>query len=76
MIKLAANNSADTVDTGIYGKYVESATTKYTGYFRDASDGVVKFYTGLEVEPTTTVNTGGTGYTLAQIDAIIDGGTY
>jgi len=76
MIKLAANNSADTVDTGIYGKYVESSTDKYTGYFRDASDGVVKFYTGLEVEPTTTVNTGGTGYTLAQIDAIIDGGTY
>ena len=76
MIKLAANNAADTIDTGIYGKYVESSTDKYTGYFRDASDGVVKFYTGLQTEPTTTVNTGATGYTLAQIDAIIDGGTY
>jgi len=76
MIKLAANNAADTVDTGAYGKYVESATTKYAGYFRDATDGVFKFYASLESEPTTTVNTGGTGYALAQVDAIIDGGTY
>ena len=76
MIKLAANNAADTVDTGAYAKYIESATTKYTGYFRDASDGVFKFYAGLQSEPTTTVNTGGTGYTIAQVDAIIDGGTY
>lgn len=76
MIKLAANNSADTIDTGAYGKYVESATTKYAGYFRDATDGVFKFYTALQSEPTTTVNTGATGYTLATVDAVIDGGTY
>jgi hypothetical protein len=76
MIKLAANNAADTVDTGAYGRYVESATNKYTGYFRDATDGIFKFYTGLQTEPTTTVNTAATGYTLVQVDAIIDGGTY
>lgn len=76
MIKLAANNSADTIDTGAYGKYVESGTTKYAGYFRDATDGVFKFYTALETEPTTTVDTGGTGYALATVDAVIDGGSY
>jgi len=76
MIKLAANNAADTIDTGAYGKYIESATTKYAGYFRDATDGVFKFYVGLQSEPTTTVNTGGTGYALATVDAVIDGGTY
>ena len=77
MMKLSANNAADTVDHGVYAKYVDGATTKYAGYFRDASDSsIYKFYKGLEVEPTTTVNTGGTGYTLAQVDAVIDGGTY
>ena len=76
MMKLNANNVADAVDSGIYNKFVESATTKYAGYFRDATDGVFKFYNSLEVEPTTTVNTGAAGYTLAQLDAVIDGGTY
>ena len=76
MLKLSANNAADTVDTGVYGLYIEAATNKFSGYFRDATDGVFKFYTDLEVEPTSTVNTGGTGYALAQVDAIIDGGIY
>lgn len=76
MFKLSANNTADTVDTGIYGMYVDGVTTKYAGYFRDATDGVFKFYAGAETEPTSTVDITSTGYTLAQIDAIIDGGTY
>lgn len=77
MIKLSANNSADTVDTGFYSMYVAAGpTTKYAGLFRDATDGIYKVYRDLEVEPTSTVNTGGTGYALAQLDAVIDGGTY
>jgi len=78
-LKLSANNAADTVDTGVYAKYVVSGNSavQFTGYFRDASDsGTFKFFTGLDVEPTTTVNTGDTGFSLAQVDAIIDGGTY
>lgn len=76
MVKLASNNAADTVDVGFYGKYVAAATTKYSGIFRDASDGVFKVYADLQAEPTTTVNVAGTGYALATLDAIIDGGTY
>ena len=76
MLKLAANNAADTVDVGVYGLYIDGATSKYAGWFRDASDGIFKFYKELEAEPTTTVNTGGTGYAQGQVDAIIDGGTY
>lgn len=76
MFKLAANNVADTVDTGIYGMYVDGATNKYAGYFRDASDGIFKFYADTETEPSTTVDTTATGYALAQVDAIIDGGTF
>lgn len=75
MIKLAANNAADTVDVGFYGKYV-STGTKYSGLFRDASDGVFKFYTDSQSEPSTTVDTGATGYAVATIEAVIDGGTY
>jgi hypothetical protein len=75
MIKLAANNAADTVDVGFYGKYVSSGT-KYSGLFRDASDGVFKFYTGLQTEPTTTVDTGAAGYAIATVEVTLDGGTY
>ena len=76
MLKLAANNSADTIDSGVYALYIDGVTDKYSGYFRDASDGIFKFYKDLETEPTQTVNTSGTGYVLAQVDAVIDGGTY
>jgi hypothetical protein len=76
MLKLSSNNAADTVDTGVYGKYVAAATAKYSGYFRDATNGVFKFYDGLTVEPTGTVNAAHATYNLATIEAVIDGGTY
>ena len=76
MFKLAANNAGDATDTGIYGMYDDGGTDEFAGYFRDASDGIFKFYTGLQVEPTSTVNVAGAGYALAQVDAVIDGGSY
>jgi chorismate mutase len=76
LIKFAANNSADVVDSGFYSKYVSAATTKYAGLFRDATDGVFKVFADSQSEPGTTVNIAATGYALAQLDAIIDGGTY
>lgn len=76
-LKLGANNAADTVDTGVYGLYIDNATSKYAGYFRDASDsGKFKFYTGLQTEPTATVDPTATGYAMGEVVAIIDGGTY
>ena len=75
MLILAANNSAHSVDAGVYQKYVSSGT-KYAGYFFDASDNVFKFFKDTAVEPTTTVNVSGSGYALAQLDAVIDGGTF
>lgn len=78
MLKLAANNAGDTVDTGIYAAIYNTGNTSFTysGYYRDATDGIFKFYTDLDVEPTQTVDNGDSNYTLAQVDAIIDGGTY
>ena len=73
MIKVANNNVADTIDIGLYSRYVSSGV-KYSGMIRDASDGVFKFFYGLTTEPDQTINFGNT--TQAEIDAIIDGGTF
>ncbi len=65
MIKLAKdNNAADALDIGFYGLYDDTGSQDvYTGLFRDASDGDKwKLFKLLQVEPTTTVDTGGTGY--------------
>ena len=71
MLELAnANLSSDTLDIGIYGNYDDGlgdGVSEYTGFFRDASDSTWKLFDGLEAEPTTTVNTSGTGYTLADL---------
>jgi len=65
LIKLANNNTADSNDIGFFGKF---DTTKSAGLFRDASDsGKFKLFTDLTVDPTTTVNTGGAGYTAATL---------
>ena len=76
MLKLASNNTnTDTVDIGFYGVYVDSGT-KYAGIIRDASDGdgVFKVQAGFTSEPGVTANF--SQGALAQLDAIIDGGTY
>jgi len=68
LISLSSNNSADVTDIGFYGQY-NDGTAKYTGLFRDSSDsGEYKLFKGLEIEPTTTINTSGTGYALADFE--------
>ena len=76
MLKLASNNTAtDSVDLGFYGVYNDSGV-KYAGILRDSSDGtgVFKVWGGFTSEPGVTANFAQGG--LAQLDAIIDGGTY
>jgi len=73
MLELAnANTSSDTLDIGLYGNYddglSDGGASEYTGLFRDASDSTWKLFDGLEVEPTTTVNTSGTGYAKAALE--------
>ena len=65
---LSNNNSANSTDFGFYGKYVESSTTKYAGLFFDAStDNTFRLFTDTQTVPSTTVNTGATGYAAANI---------
>jgi hypothetical protein len=74
LIVLANNNtSTDAVDIGFYGKYTPSGTTLYSGLFREALTGKYRLFKDLQVEPTTTVNTSGTGYTQATLIAALEG---
>jgi len=81
-VSLAGNNSANSSDIGVYGKYVDGST-KYKGFFNDASNSDTwTFFKGSGTEPAATVNTSASGYALAGIScasvdgATIDGGTY
>jgi len=71
MMELANGNTAsDLLDIGFYGNYddgLSDGASEYTGFFRDASDSTWKLFDGLEVEPSSTVNISGTGYTLADM---------
>jgi hypothetical protein len=64
MIELAKDNSlADSLDIGMYGAASgSSGATEYFGLFRDATDGKFKLFKENQAQPTSTVNTGGTGY--------------
>ena len=56
LIFLANDNTTDSVDIGITGKY-NDGSDKYTGFVRDASDsGTWKLFNGCTTAPTTTVD--------------------
>lgn len=74
MIELANGNaSTDSLDIGFYGQY-GSTGAKFTGLFRDATDGIYKLYSGLTLEPTTTVDTTNTSFTQATLQAWLTSG--
>lgn len=70
------NNATDAVDIGLFGMYDTSGSQDlYSGIFRDASDGKWRLFKDSQAAPTTTVNTGATGYTIATLVANLEGGT-
>jgi len=73
IILASGNSSADSIDIGFYGLYNASSTLKWAGLFRDASDGKFRLFKDLEAEPSTTVNTSGTGYAIATLVANLEG---
>ena len=74
IILASGNNSADSVDIGLYGLYDTSGSQDlYGGLFRDANDsGKWKLFKDLQAAPTTTVNTSGTGYAQGTLVAAIE----
>jgi hypothetical protein len=75
MIELANGNvSTDAIDIGFYGQYGATGT-KFTGMFRDASDGgIYKLYSDLTAEPSTTVDTANATYAQATLQAFLKSG--
>lgn len=71
----SGNGSSDSVDLGFYGLYDTSGSQDlYSGLFRDASDsGKWKLFKDSQTQPTTTVNTGATGYAVATLVANLEG---
>ena len=74
---LSNANTGNATDFGFYGKYVESATTKYAGIFYDASEtNSFRLFADTQTQPSTTVDTTATGYAHANLyanDIILDG---
>ena len=56
LIQLAANNTANLVDIGLFGQANTGVATIYTALFRDATDGKYKLLTDGTELPTSTVN--------------------
>ena len=75
IILASGNNAADALDIGLYGLYDTSGSQDlYSGLFRDANDsGKWKLFKDLQVAPTTTVNTSGTGYAVGTLVATLEG---
>jgi hypothetical protein len=70
----SGNNAADTVDIGFYGLHDTSGSQDaYSGLFRDAGDsGKWKLFKDNQAAPTTTVDTGGTGYAIGTMVAHLE----
>ena len=68
MIKLSNNNSNDIVDSGFYTQYIDGGITKFSGFFRDATNGEYYLYKDSYVEPSSTVDINVTGYSLSNLN--------
>lgn len=66
LMSLAVGNPADTIDTGFYSTYTAGGV-KYRGFFWDADTAQWKLFSGLTVEPTTTVDTFAAGFLHAPL---------
>jgi hypothetical protein len=67
IVFLGANNAADILDLGTVGEFKEGATTKYTGFVRDATDKNYKLFSDLTALPANTVNFSTAGLTFAPL---------
>jgi len=69
-VRVGDGNVTDAVDLGVVGEYGVGGNTRYAGVVRDASDGKIKFFTGLETEPANgVVNFSGAGLTYGTLKA-------
>lgn len=73
-VKVSKDNAANATDFGLYGQYVDGSTTKYAGLLWDASESnKFRLFHGNQAEPTTTVNTSGTGHSTGTLISNLEG---
>lgn len=75
IIELARNNAANILDIGLYGQY-NDGVARYTGLIWDVSGGVYELFSNTTVEPTTTLDTAGIGYTRATLRSFLNTGAF
>lgn len=73
LIKLAKGNAGAEIDIGFFGTY-NDGTARYTGLTWDASTSRYELFANSVTEPTTTVDTGATGYVQATLKAFLISG--
>ena len=70
MIKLADQQTTlDALSIGFYGEYGNTILTQYTGMFRDQANAAVWTLFNTSKEPTTTVDTANTTYSIGTLFA-------
>jgi hypothetical protein len=75
LIELSANNAADALDIGFFGTYTNGGS-KYTAFFRDASDaGKFKLLTDGTEKPSAANTVNSASFTRATLDANLTGGS-
>jgi len=67
LVKFGSGNPYDITDLGFYSEYNFIGFPRFTGLFRDATDGWYRLFTGSFEEPSTTVNTSASGYVKASL---------
>ena len=68
LLQLANNNTSNTVDIGIFGQYNSGSGNVHSGVFRDASDGIWKFFKDYNIEPGTTIDPAANGFSYANVN--------
>jgi hypothetical protein len=66
-IFLANANPGDNLDTGFISSYFDGSNDRYTGLFRDVTDGRYKLFNNLLIQPTTVVDTANVSYQAADL---------
>jgi hypothetical protein len=66
IIELARTNAADTLDIGIYGAY-NDGSARFAGLMKMHGGNIFELFANTTAEPTTTLNTAGTGYVRAML---------
>ena len=70
------NSAADVNDIGFFSTYYDTSLSgiRYTGLFRDATDGIYKLFNGLATDPAAGgIDTTDSGFSIASLSANVDG---